>query len=283
MMKTLAEISSMEVTPKNRVIRAFTLIELLVVIAIIAILAAMLLPALASAKFKAIRVVSLSNQKQISNSLHMCADDNRDLLPTLDNAGSWAWDIPIVSGTTPMLNNGCTKKIFYCPSTAPRFTDGENWAFQNSLWNYGIGGGFNITGYAFALGGNNSKIDRQYQNYKILSELHTNSSAPGSPVTLDNPSTSELVADVMISTGLTVPVVGTDNFISVSGGFTQNGVNYPHISAHVERGQFPAGGNVAYKDGHAAWKKFHPINAGSIPGPADTKVRTGNNAPYFWW
>jgi prepilin-type N-terminal cleavage/methylation domain-containing protein len=78
----------------------FTLIELLVVIAILAVLAALLLPALSQAKASAKRTNCINNMRQISIGIHLYAGDNGDTLPAAPN----------VTGTT-IQTNDCG--IFY--------------------------------------------------------------------------------------------------------------------------------------------------------------------------
>ena len=109
--------------------RAFTLIEILVVVAIIAILAALLLPALQRAKEEGKRALCLSHMHQIHTSLIMYSDDNNGWFPMMywgapnlwdgyGNTVSWDYD-----GSSWMTHYFPAPDILWCPGMDARLTD----------------------------------------------------------------------------------------------------------------------------------------------------------------
>jgi len=261
---------------------AFTLIELLVVIAIIAILAALLLPALAAAKEKAKRTQCLSNIHQIEIAINVYAGQFNDKLPVL-SGGNWVWDFPD-SAALPMLRSGLTKKAFYCPGTAPKFTDVENWAgvdgsglsssgnttgANSTLWGFGMGGAnpFHVVGYIFAFSGS-GQLAATNQNKTLQSEGVVNFPAAGT-TTVYGPSDRVLVADATLSNYGTTPgyLNPANNYAAVGlpPGFQVNSQPYYHISPHL-KALVPAGGYVGYKDGSAEWRFFQDMTPRTTSG-----------------
>jgi prepilin-type N-terminal cleavage/methylation domain-containing protein len=112
--------------------RAFTLIELLVVIAIIAILAAMLLPALSAAKQKAWTTQCLSNLRQVGLGMKMYADDNNGFYPESGGVVPWNQTDPTTKHSSWMqmiISYTANTNIYHCPANQ-RFPEEEQSAFN---------------------------------------------------------------------------------------------------------------------------------------------------------
>jgi prepilin-type N-terminal cleavage/methylation domain-containing protein len=238
---------------------AFTLVELLVVIAVIGILAALLLPVLASAKERGIRTQCLNNLRQFNLGLILYGNENHDRLPVMQG-GLWAWDLPY-SVADVLLQQGITRNILYDPGFPEMNQDG--------LWNFaGRPGGspYRVIGYAMTFPGTAS-----------VTETNWNRTATPQPIPLGNlllpapnPSARPMVAGAVISQpGQNDPALrATYQYTGIIGSFTP----LPHRCAHLVKGQ-PAGDNVAMLDGSARWRRF----ADMVPRTNDPLSAT------FWW
>jgi prepilin-type processing-associated H-X9-DG protein/prepilin-type N-terminal cleavage/methylation domain-containing protein len=191
---------------------AFTLIELLVVIAIIAILAAMLLPALALAKAAGQSAVCKSNLRQIGIALSLYISDSQKypLWATSDRQGfgggtASLWDDKLL----PFASN--TRDLFFCPANklAPKWTN-NNPRLPQPNYSYGYnmaGSGRYITttpSLGLDGGGANNRGNSTYlaeNQVKVPSDMIAVADArprrPGGDMDLDDIYPTNLVADLV--------------------------------------------------------------------------------------
>jgi prepilin-type N-terminal cleavage/methylation domain-containing protein/prepilin-type processing-associated H-X9-DG protein len=257
--------------------RAFTLVELLVVIGIIALLVAMLLPALNKARQQSLKVACASNLRNCGQAIINYCTNNKGRMPGEDQSvglgGAWMWDLTANMRDNMFVKYGATRDTMYCP-----YYNEQN---KDRLWTYG---GFCVSGYLWMLERgpiHNIKVlgveQGPFQVYppaidgtpkKLLTKFREKDSA-----------TKEVATDVTMSSAATTSTPGI-KYLGITGGATTaEGMLVLHGSTHTYKG-VPTGGNILFLDGHVDWRVFD-VN----PKKSQMRYRysPGAGGPFFWW
>jgi type II secretory pathway pseudopilin PulG len=213
----------------RKALLAFKRIDLIVLVAIASILGALMFAVVARSRERARRAHCQNNLAQIDKALQLYADDNENLLPDCTRKNpeffgtAWPWDL-----TTNLVDQlelrGARRSFLYCPSNS-RMDNDADWNY----WKY-HGGQNRIIGYALFLNGNVPDAPNVW---------HRSIKGDG----LQSAAQTELVVDAVIS--------ASGNYVGIQASQTRR------TSHLVAFGKQPAGGNIAFEDGHVEWKVFN--------------------------
>jgi prepilin-type N-terminal cleavage/methylation domain-containing protein/prepilin-type processing-associated H-X9-DG protein len=256
--------------------KAFTLVELLVVIAVIAILAALLLPALSGAKDQAVRTDCENNERQQVLAFTMYASENKEFLP-VDTGAYQAWDLQQLAGNL-LVAEGAPYKVWYDPGTAQLYNDQDYVAFwtNQSVMYDGESEALRHVGYTLTLPGIGEYTEEDGTSFNYPTNVNQKLNPGAMTYNGKNlpivPSARVLVACVTITS------LGTSANLAVMEQYPWTALPHsldpdvpgtkPFTSSHLLPNRRPLGGNMGMLDGHAEWRRFQNFIPRTGPQPS---------------
>jgi len=273
--------------------QGFTLIELLVVVAIIAILLAVVIPALGKAKDLVKRSICKNNVRQQCLGTILYSEQNEGWVPN-STAGYWFWDMSFWSTNEISRESGIDYKSFFCPVNRIKNPDDARY------WQY-----WWVTEYPNP--GDNLKAPMQHRDetkltiqqqrtyyrvlpYMYMFEKYSASGTPQLPQKLETgengiwitkiPNLKNASSTIMIMDAVISAANSSTNFSAVMGGGAPGFFGIPDSTNHLSKRTIiggtateyePEGASVGFADGHVEWRPFekmlHRITLGQ----------------WFWW